>query len=107
MPRTHVASPFFQLRARRNRFPSCRTHQNCCSHTPPSWSVHILPLSVISPSPRYILAHWRQLYFRPNKPLPSDVGNHLPKRRRPILRTAFDLVISCLCLGIPFFFFDR
>ncbi|KJA17727.1 hypothetical protein HYPSUDRAFT_146154 [Hypholoma sublateritium FD-334 SS-4] len=56
------------------------------------------------------VALWRQTYFRPNKPLPSDAGsvfNELPVRRRPFHRTLFDFVVSCLCLGIPYLFLER
>ncbi|KAF5369694.1 hypothetical protein D9615_010149 [Tricholomella constricta] len=56
------------------------------------------------------VAHWRQQHFRPNKPLPSDVGHHdagLPKYRRPFRRALADFVISCFCLGIPYIFFER
>ncbi|KAF8076962.1 hypothetical protein FPV67DRAFT_1715819 [Lyophyllum atratum] len=56
------------------------------------------------------VAHWRQQHFRPNKPLPTDVGQRdvsLPKHRRPLHRALTDFLISCLCLGIPYIFFDR
>ncbi|GLB34349.1 hypothetical protein LshimejAT787_0112330 [Lyophyllum shimeji] len=56
------------------------------------------------------VAHWRQQHFRPNKPLPSDVGGRdisLPKDRRPLRRALTDFIISCLCLGIPYLFFER
>jgi hypothetical protein len=56
-------------------------------------------------------AHWRQTYFRPNKPLPADVGyapSHLPiAPRRPFRRAIIDFVVSCLFLGIPYLFFER
>ncbi len=58
----------------------------------------------------YFTALWRQTYFRPNKPLPSDAGsglNELPVHRRPFSRVLFDFVVSCLCLGIPYFFLER
>ncbi|RDB19890.1 hypothetical protein Hypma_013085 [Hypsizygus marmoreus] len=56
------------------------------------------------------VAHWRQQYFRPNKPLPTDVSSNdlrLPKYRRPFRRALVDFVVSCLCLGIPYIFFER
>ncbi|CAA7259460.1 unnamed protein product [Cyclocybe aegerita] len=56
------------------------------------------------------VAQWRQTYFRPNKPLPKDVGTPigaLPVQRRPFRRAVFDLLISCLCLGIPYLFIER
>ncbi|KAJ3505857.1 hypothetical protein NLJ89_g7196 [Agrocybe chaxingu] len=56
------------------------------------------------------VAQWRQTYFRPNKPLPKDVGTPigaLPVQRRPFRRAIFDLLISCLCLGIPYLFIER
>ncbi|KAH9482108.1 hypothetical protein JR316_0004203 [Psilocybe cubensis] len=56
------------------------------------------------------VAQWRQTYFRPNKPLPTDVskGPQLaPPPRRPFTRALFDFVVSCLCLGIPYLFIER
>ncbi|KAG6807740.1 hypothetical protein H0H92_006516, partial [Tricholoma furcatifolium] len=55
------------------------------------------------------VATWRQQYFRPNKPLPTDVGHHeIPsKPRRSIGRALVDFIISCLCLGVPYLFFER
>ncbi|KAJ3567977.1 hypothetical protein NP233_g6017 [Leucocoprinus birnbaumii] len=56
------------------------------------------------------VAMWRQAFFRPNKPLPKDVvSNTYPavRRRRSIVRGFFDVVISVICLGIPYIFFER
>ncbi|KAF9535176.1 hypothetical protein CPB83DRAFT_831235 [Crepidotus variabilis] len=56
------------------------------------------------------VAQWRQTYFRPNKPLPLDVGSRypsLPNQRRPFQRAVFDFFVLCLCLGIPYFFMER
>ena len=57
------------------------------------------------------LAHWRQTYFRPHKPLPTNVGSNqssLPiTPRRPFNRAIIDVVVSCLFLGIPYIFFER
>ncbi|KXN82470.1 hypothetical protein AN958_02531 [Leucoagaricus sp. SymC.cos] len=56
------------------------------------------------------VAIWRQAFFRPNKPLPTDVVSHTfptVRRRRPIIRSFFDVVISIICLGIPYIFFER
>jgi hypothetical protein len=57
------------------------------------------------------VAHWRQIYFRPTKPLPKDVrfgGHPFPvQQHRPFRRAFFDFVISCICLGIPYFFLER
>ncbi|KDR84460.1 hypothetical protein GALMADRAFT_714456 [Galerina marginata CBS 339.88] len=56
------------------------------------------------------VAQWRQMYFRPNKPLPRDVStgaNQLPIQRRPFRRVFFDFFVSCLCLGIPYLFLER
>jgi hypothetical protein len=56
------------------------------------------------------IARWRQLHFRPNKPLPGDVNSHdlhFPKHRKTLSRALFDLVLSCVCLGIPYIFFER
>ena len=56
-------------------------------------------------------AHWRQTYFRPNKPLPINAGsNHsrLPiTPRQPFKRTIINFIVSCLFLGIPYIFYDR
>jgi len=56
------------------------------------------------------VAHWRQQFFRPHKPLPTSAGSNnlsLPSRRRSFLRVVFDIVMSCLCFGIPYFIFER
>jgi len=53
---------------------------------------------------------WRQFHFRPNKPLPKDVersGLRRPQRSIPFRRVAFDFMVSCVCLGIPYLFLDR
>jgi len=50
------------------------------------------------------------MHFRPNKPLPQDIdfgGRALPAAKRPFRRAFFDFVISCVCLGIPYFFLER
>jgi hypothetical protein len=56
-------------------------------------------------------AHWRQIYFRPTKPLPKDVqfgGRPFPiHEHRPFRRAFFDFIVSCICLGIPYFFLER
>ncbi|KAJ7595978.1 hypothetical protein C8J56DRAFT_923679 [Mycena floridula] len=51
---------------------------------------------------------WRQVQFRPERPLPADAhpGHHRP-HRRPVRRVLVDFVISCFCLGIPYIFFNR
>ncbi|KAF9030240.1 hypothetical protein BDZ89DRAFT_1091654 [Hymenopellis radicata] len=53
--------------------------------------------------------HWRQMNFRPNKPLPKVSSNTppLPARRNPIRKVMVDFFISCLCLGIPYLFYTR
>ncbi|KAK0454880.1 hypothetical protein EV421DRAFT_1896783 [Armillaria borealis] len=56
------------------------------------------------------MIHWRQLNFRPNKPLPRDAGGdslRLPVRRRRLGRALVDFCISFLCLGIPIIFYNR
>ncbi|KAF8625005.1 hypothetical protein AX15_005599 [Amanita polypyramis BW_CC] len=56
------------------------------------------------------VAQWRQQHFRPSKPLPKDVTAKtakVPSYRRPFPRVILDFTISCLCLGIPYFFLDR
>ena len=56
-------------------------------------------------------AHWRQTYFRPNKPLPANAGSNssrLPMApRKPFRRAIVDFVVSCLFLGIPYIFYER
>jgi hypothetical protein len=64
---------------------------------------------VIPPVSNWI-AHWRQLHFRLNNPLPCDVNSHdlhFPKYRKTLSRALFDLALSCVCLGIPYIFFER
>lgn len=54
-------------------------------------------------------AIWRQAFFRPNKPLPKDVVcsvHPVVRRPRPI-RAFFDILVSIVCLGIPYIFFER
>ncbi|TFK33262.1 hypothetical protein BDQ12DRAFT_727898 [Crucibulum laeve] len=56
------------------------------------------------------VVQWRQAHFRPSKPLPKDVvanTSGLPTQHRPFRRAVFDILISCLCLGIPYIFFER
>ncbi|KAF8329904.1 hypothetical protein F5887DRAFT_896488 [Amanita rubescens] len=56
------------------------------------------------------VAQWRQQHFRPNKPLPKDITAKTataPIYRRAFPRVLVDFTISCLCLGIPYFFLDR
>ncbi|KAI6043664.1 hypothetical protein EDC04DRAFT_3138304 [Pisolithus marmoratus] len=52
-------------------------------------------------------AHWRQVNFRPHKPLPRDIIASHTSRQTPMLRTGIEIVIGILCLGIPFLFVDR
>ncbi|KAG1743656.1 uncharacterized protein EDB91DRAFT_220431 [Suillus paluster] len=54
------------------------------------------------------VVHWRQMHFRPHKPLPRDVPvMQRPRRRVPIGRMVVDIITGILCLGIPFFLVDR
>lgn len=54
------------------------------------------------------VAHWRQMHFRPHKPLPHDVPvMRRPIRRVPVGRMIVDIITGILCLGIPFFLVDR
>ncbi|KAI0638617.1 hypothetical protein C8Q77DRAFT_1047520 [Trametes polyzona] len=53
------------------------------------------------------VAQWRQIYYRPDKPLPPDAIKGAPETRVPFRRALLDFFISCLCLGIPFIFMTR
>ncbi|KAH7922566.1 hypothetical protein BV22DRAFT_1017033 [Leucogyrophana mollusca] len=54
------------------------------------------------------VVHWRQVHFRPHKPLPRDVPHAQPTRKRvPVGRTIVDILVGILCLGIPLLFVDR
>ncbi|EJF62218.1 hypothetical protein BD309DRAFT_991084 [Dichomitus squalens] len=54
------------------------------------------------------IAQWRQIYFRPNKPLPKDAIKGVTEpRRKPFIRAITDFVIGCLFLGIPYLFIGR
>ncbi|KAH8092509.1 hypothetical protein BXZ70DRAFT_898238 [Cristinia sonorae] len=54
------------------------------------------------------LVQWRQQYFRPNKPLPTDATkNYCPERGQPFRKFFFDIIMSILCLGIPYLFVGR
>ncbi|KAI6137543.1 hypothetical protein BKA82DRAFT_4335073 [Pisolithus tinctorius] len=56
---------------------------------------------------RLLNAHWHQVNFRPHKPLPRDIITAHTSRQTPMLRTAVEILIGILCLGIPFLFVDR
>ncbi|KAI0751191.1 hypothetical protein C8Q80DRAFT_1251035 [Daedaleopsis nitida] len=53
------------------------------------------------------ISQWKQVSFRPDKPLPRDAIKGIPKKRTPIARALLDFVIGCLCLGIPYIFLGR
>ena len=69
----------------------------------PSFS-HFFPFEIPT-------AHWWQQFFCLNRPLLTDVGNNnldLPRCCWPFSPHAiFDVVISCLCPRILYFFFER
>jgi hypothetical protein len=69
---------------------------------------HLLQLSSLLLN---VSAHWRQTYFRPNKPLPTNVGsNHsrLPiALHQPFKWVMVDFLVSCRFLGIPYIFYER
>lgn len=51
---------------------------------------------------------WRQQHFRPNKPLPTDTIKHYrPDRRQTFRKFFFDIIMSTLCLGLPYLFLGR
>jgi hypothetical protein len=53
-------------------------------------------------------AHWHQTYFRPNKPLPTNVGsNHSRPPRQAFKWVIVDFFVSCLFLGVPYLFYER
>lgn len=53
-------------------------------------------------------AQWRQVYFRPNKPLPKDaIKGVVEPHRKPFTRVVLDFIIGCVCLGIPYLFVSR
>jgi len=56
------------------------------------------------------IAHWRQMHFRPHKPLPHDAHkmNHgHTQHRSSFIQTVFDFVVGFICLGIPYLFMNR
>ncbi|KAI0371477.1 hypothetical protein BV20DRAFT_942006 [Pilatotrama ljubarskyi] len=53
------------------------------------------------------VAQWRQIYYRPDKPLPRDAIRGATETRVPFRRAMLDFVIGCLCLGIPYVFMTR
>ncbi|KAL4076495.1 hypothetical protein J3A83DRAFT_4357484 [Scleroderma citrinum] len=53
------------------------------------------------------VAHWRQVHFRPHRPLPRDISHVHTANHTPILRTLLEIIMGILCLGIPFLFVDR
>lgn len=52
-------------------------------------------------------AQWRQHYFRPNRPLPTDGTKTRPQRRTPVGRYLLNAFMSVFCLGIPYLFMGR
>ncbi|TCD65970.1 hypothetical protein EIP91_001962 [Steccherinum ochraceum] len=55
------------------------------------------------------LVQWRQQHFRPDRALPTDMmKNHQRNDRTHTLRRYFlDVIMSLLCLGIPYLFLGR
>ncbi|KAJ3764470.1 hypothetical protein EV361DRAFT_805249 [Lentinula raphanica] len=56
------------------------------------------------------VARWRQINFRPNKPLPQDISNKRRfNRARPsgFQRTILDVVVMIVFLGVPSLFVSR
>ncbi|KAL1940042.1 hypothetical protein VTO73DRAFT_9377 [Trametes versicolor] len=53
------------------------------------------------------VAQWRQIYYRPDKPLPRDAIKGTVETRIPFRRAFLDFFIGCLCLGIPYIFMTR
>ncbi|KAF7304639.1 hypothetical protein MKEN_01177800 [Mycena kentingensis (nom. inval.)] len=57
------------------------------------------------------VAHWRQYHLRPHKALPTDAWTNMAKQPRPQrsgwIRSAIDIIVSCILLGIPFLFYDK
>ncbi|KZT06446.1 uncharacterized protein LAESUDRAFT_653443 [Laetiporus sulphureus 93-53] len=55
------------------------------------------------------MAQWRQQVIRPDRPLPQDVNRPVqrPSRFRQFVKFILEVIVSCLCLGIPYFFIGR
>ncbi|KAL0950327.1 hypothetical protein HGRIS_010298 [Hohenbuehelia grisea] len=56
------------------------------------------------------VAESRQAFFRPNIPLPQDATKQALSKSRsgvPFRRAALDFLVSCVCLGMPYLFFNR
>ncbi|KAJ7063979.1 hypothetical protein C8F01DRAFT_983936 [Mycena amicta] len=60
------------------------------------------------------VAHWRQHHFRPHKPLPVDfwagsgsTQSQARSQKAGFVRTAMDILVSCLLLGVPFLFYSK
>lgn len=53
------------------------------------------------------VAQWRQVQFRPDKPLPRDAIKGVKETRTNLGRTVVDFIIGCFCLGIPYIFLSR
>ncbi|KAJ7455133.1 hypothetical protein FB451DRAFT_1099447 [Mycena latifolia] len=56
------------------------------------------------------VAHWRQHHFRPHKPLPveSSGKRNLHRAHSPgFIRTAAEVLVSCLLLGVPYLFYNH
>jgi len=51
--------------------------------------------------------HWRQVHFRPHRPLPRNISHIHTAKHTPILRMVLEIVASTLCFGILFLFVDR
>ncbi|PCH40711.1 hypothetical protein WOLCODRAFT_136952 [Wolfiporia cocos MD-104 SS10] len=52
---------------------------------------------------RLRVAEWKQHYYRPNRALPQDATKEMrrPRRRGAFLRLIAEILVSCICLGIP------
>ncbi|KAI0677687.1 hypothetical protein C8Q78DRAFT_961672 [Trametes maxima] len=53
------------------------------------------------------VAQWRQINYRPDKPLPRDAIKGATETRIPFRRAMLDFFVGCLCLGIPYIFMSR
>ncbi|KAJ7082403.1 hypothetical protein B0H15DRAFT_785681 [Mycena belliarum] len=75
----------------------------------PDGGIHSIVLTRVVSRVLLRVAHWRQHHFRPHKPLPVGSAGH-PSLRRPspgFLRTAAEVLVSCLLLGVPYLFYNR
>jgi len=53
------------------------------------------------------MVHWRQVHFRPHRPLPCDISHIHTAKHTLILHTVLEILAGTLCFRILLLFVDR